>query len=119
MCVAVQAVSTAVRGGQTTCHSNAACNSQQQCLPLAYPMMPFALQGGSTSAANCWSIKSFHKTGYRIALVSHLLSSYRAMSLPSSQWPAMEPHSLEMPSMLQPSPRMTYLSDARKGQSPF
>ena len=41
----------------------------------------------------------------------HLLSSYRAMSLPSSQWPAMEPASLEMPSMLQPSPRMTYLQN--------
>ena len=40
---------------------------------------------------------------------THLLSSYRAMSFPSSQWPAREAASLEMPSMLQPSPRITYL----------
>ncbi len=41
--------------------------------------------------------------------VQHLLSSYKAMSFPSCQWPAIEAASLEMPSMLQPSPRMQYL----------
>ena len=38
-----------------------------------------------------------------------LLSSYRAISLPRPQWPAREEASLEMPSIMQPSPTITYL----------